>query len=108
MFKTKEEKQREAELEAQRLEQERIEEEEKEKANERKRQKDFLKELNDDLKNNVVCYTTTDTAKKQVIINFFLNNNYICVQNDITCNKYDYYHALTFVKKDFKDSFSSK
>ena len=108
MFKTKEKKQKEAELKAQRLEKEKIEKEEKKIADRRAREKAFLQELNDDLKNDVVCYTIDDTSKKQVIINFFLKNNYICVQNAFSSDEYHDNHALTFVKEHLKDRFSSK
>lgn len=108
MFKSKEEKQRQAELEAQRLKQEKIEEEEKRAAKNNKRIGDFMNSLKAEITNPIICITTTYTDEKQLALNFLLANDYICVQNDFSCDKYYNNHALTFVKENLKDRFSSK
>ena len=108
MFKTKEEKQREAELEAQRLEKEKIEKAEKEIAEQRAREKEFQNKLKEELKNDIVCFRTYDTKQKEAYLNFFISNGYICVENNFSCTQSYYYYSLTFAKEHLKDRFSSK
>lgn len=42
---------------------------------------------------------------KQIALNFMLKHGYICVQNDVCCERYTLHHDLTFVKKENVDFF---
>ena len=106
MFKSKEEKQREAELEAQRLKQGEIEAAEKEIAEQRAREKEFQNKLKEELKNDIVCFRTYDTKQKEAYLNFFISNGYICVENNFSCTQTSCYYSLTCVKEHLKDRFS--
>ncbi len=115
LFKTREEKRLIEENEQRKLEEKLREEREKENREREKRKKDaadeFMKKLESQLENKVITLILSDyegNDHKQLAMNFLLEKDYVCVQNDISCTRSGAHYALTFVKKEYVDFFRTR
>lgn len=113
-FKSREEKE-EARLaqERQLALEEQQEEEERKMEEDRERQEELdecIQEIDIDVRQNnpVICYCTDNTLFKEAAMNYLFKKGYVCVQNDVTSTQYTVHCVLTFVKKEFADSFIVK
>ena len=76
----------------------------------RKEQEEYIEEIEVDVRRNntVICYCTDDIDFKQAAMNYLLQKGYVCVQNAVANTSYPPDFILTFVKKEFADSFIVK
>lgn len=114
-FKSKEDKQeiryqdeRDRDYEKRREEAEEARREDEENRAERE---EYISELESELTGEDTAIITIHLLddengwRKQIALNFMLKHDYICVQNDVCCERYTLHHDLTFVKKENVDFF---
>lgn len=114
-FKSKKDKeefhyqeQRDRDYERQREEAEEARREEEENRTERA---EYISELENELTGEDTTIITIHLLddengwRKQIALNFMLKHGYVCVQNDVCCERCTLHHDLTFVKKENVDFF---
>ncbi len=87
-------------------------ERERQRAEEKKLRADkFMADLEKQLKNKVITLILSDYEGndwKQLAMNYLMEKEYVCVQNDISCTRSGAHYALTFVKKEYQDFFQTR
>lgn len=111
LFESKEARQRRLEEEAQeeafQEEQRRLQQEAEENSEWEAEKNDYLEDVQEEINNGdkIICIQVTDANMKQAVMNYLLERNYVCVQNDVAANKWDVYHVATFIKAEYIDKF---
>lgn len=115
IFESKEEKDARIknEQEAQRIRfQERRAEDEKKRQQEKQQRIDsFMKDLEGQLENKIITLVFggyEGNEMKQAAMNYLLDKDYVCVQNDISSTQYSVHFVLTFVRTEQSSFFNTK
>lgn len=115
MFENKEEKKARIQREQKQYEEEQRQQREKERKEREDRQKrrtdEFMADLEKRLKNNIITLIVSNDEGnewKQLAMNYLLDKEYVCVQNDVRCTEHSAHFTLTFVKKEYKGFFCTR